>query len=136
MRRAHNLLMATGVSVAIVAFGAAALALDGQEEAPAVEEIIVDSDGDGLSDDDELNIYFTDPLDDDSDDDGLLDGVESTIYGTNPLRRDTDGDGLDDGEELLHSLDPLDPNDCPQELCPRRSSLLKTISVIRRQGET
>ena len=36
----------------------------------------VDSDGDGLLDDEEINIHGTDPNDPDSDDDGLNDGVE------------------------------------------------------------
>ena len=35
-----------------------------------------DTDGDGLSDSDEINIYLTNPNDDDTDDDGLTDGFE------------------------------------------------------------
>jgi hypothetical protein len=38
--------------------------------------MISDSDGDGLSDGDEVNIYLTNPLDIDSDDDGFRDNVE------------------------------------------------------------
>jgi hypothetical protein len=67
-----------------------------------------DSDGDGLSDGDEVNIYGTDPLDADTDGDGLSDGDEVNIYGTDPLDADTDGDGLSDGDEIsIYGTDPL-----------------------------
>ena len=42
----------------------------------------LDSDQDGLIDDDEINSYFTDPFDSDSDDDGLGDGDEVVTYNT------------------------------------------------------
>ena len=68
-----------------------------------------DSDGDGLLDDDEVNIYLTDPLNPDTDGDGLLDGEEVLVFLTDPLNPDTDGDGLLDGEEGAdHGTDPLD----------------------------
>ena len=60
-----------------------------------------DTDGDGLSDPDELNIYLTDPLVADTDGDGLSDGEEVLDYLTNPLVVDTDGDGLSDSDEVL-----------------------------------
>ena len=66
----------------------------------------VDTDGDGLSDAEEL-ARGTDPLDPDTDDDGLLDGDE-VARGTDPLDRDTDDDGLSDGEEVAAGTDPLD----------------------------
>lgn len=56
-----------------------------------------DDDGDGLSDEDENNIYGTEPLDPDSDDDGLNDYEEIKIYSTSPISPDTDSDGLWDG---------------------------------------
>ena len=58
----------------------------------------VDSDEDGLTDDEEAELG-TDPNDADSDDDGLADGNEVTL-GTDPTSSDTDGDGFLDGEEL------------------------------------
>lgn len=70
----------------------------------------IDSDGDGLSDEDELLIYGTDPFDDDTDGDGLTDGAEVLIHGTNPLVIDTDGDGLTDLQEVLLGTDPLNPD--------------------------
>ncbi len=68
-----------------------------------------DSDDDGLNDGDEVNIHGTDPLNSDSDDDGLSDGDEISI-GTDPLASDTDGDGLMDGREVSTGTDPLDPD--------------------------
>lgn len=71
-----------------------------------------DTDGDGLSDGDEVFKYNTDPLNPDSDFDGLSDGAEVLIYGTNPLNPDTDGGGVSDGHEVLEDgTNPLDPND-------------------------
>ena len=69
-----------------------------------------DSDGDGLSDGDEvLGGSGTDPLDADSDDDGLSDGDEVNVHGTDPLDADSDDDGLSDGDEVnVHGTDPLD----------------------------
>lgn len=47
-----------------------------------------DSDGDGLTDSQEVNIYHTNPLQRDTDDDGLGDGIEVNEYGTNPTDPD------------------------------------------------
>jgi len=59
-----------------------------------------DSDGDGLSDGDEVRVHYTHPLNPDSDSDALSDGDEVNIYGSEPLVPDTDGDGCADGEEV------------------------------------
>ncbi len=72
-----------------------------------------DSDGDGLSDFDEIYIYGTDPLNPDTDGDGLTDYEEIYVYGTDPLNPDTDGDGFSDGQEIEMGTDPLDPRDPP-----------------------
>ena len=69
-----------------------------------------DFDGDGLSDDDERDIYHTDPFNPDSDGDGLPDGEEIQI-GTMPDNSDTDGDGLPDGWEVTFNLPPLSKSD-------------------------
>lgn len=57
----------------------------------------VDSDYDGLSDDDEAKIG-TDPHDADSDDDGVGDGWEEEDD-TDPRQKDSDNDNTDDGKE-------------------------------------
>ena len=57
-----------------------------------------DTDGDGLSDEDEWYLG-TDPENPDTDGDGLSDG-EEIHYGLDPLNPDTDGDGLLDGDDL------------------------------------
>ncbi len=66
-----------------------------------------DSDGDGLTDKQELEIG-TDPNNPDTDDDGLSDGEEVLRRNTDPLNPDSDGDLLTDGAEVLeHNTDPL-----------------------------
>jgi hypothetical protein len=69
-----------------------------------------DTDGDGVADGDEINIYGTDPLNSDSDGDGLSDGTELFDSRTDPLVWDTDGDGVSDGDEVLNGgTNPNDP---------------------------
>jgi hypothetical protein len=66
-----------------------------------------DTDGEGLSDGDEVNIHGTDPTDTDTDGDGLDDAYEVNTSLSNPLAPDTDGDGLSDGDEVLtYGTDP------------------------------
>lgn len=72
---------------------------------------VEDSDGDGLSDDEEAALG-TNPFNPDTDGDGIADGDE-TSGGTDPLLFDTDGDGFGDGYELLCGTDPDDPDDQP-----------------------
>lgn len=66
-----------------------------------------DSDGDGLTDDDEQKTYFTNPRIADSDGDGLSDGDEVRVYRTNPNKADTDQGGINDGDEAKRGTDPL-----------------------------
>ena len=61
-----------------------------------------DSDGDGLTDEDEINIYGTNPSRADTDGDGLTDSQEIRIYNTNAVNPDTDGDCLLDSFEILN----------------------------------
>lgn len=66
-----------------------------------------DSDGDGLTDNQEIEIG-TDPNNPDTDADRLSDGEEVLRRNTDPLNPDTDGDRLSDGDEVLdHNTDPL-----------------------------
>jgi len=66
-----------------------------------------DFDNDGLSDLAEYNSGASDPTKTDSDGDGLSDG-EEVAAGTQPLVADTDGDGIADGAEGTAGTDPLD----------------------------
>lgn len=59
-----------------------------------------DTDGDGLSDSEEVKTAQTDPLDTDTDGDSLTDGAEVNQHLTNPNSVDTDGDTLSDSHEL------------------------------------
>ncbi|MCO5216945.1 MAG: hypothetical protein M9950_12465 [Thermomicrobiales bacterium] len=114
------------------------------EEAPVldVDDAPLDSDGDGLTDDQETTMYGTDPVDPDTDGDGVSDGQEvsdgtnpldpneylepnrldtdmdglydddeTDVYHTDPFLWDTDGDGVDDGQEVFDGTNPLDPAD-------------------------
>jgi hypothetical protein len=76
---------------------------------------LVDTDGDGIGDGTEVNLWGTLPVTRDSDLDGLSEGYETTPHSltvsvadvssiltgitTNPALWDTDGDGLSDGQE-------------------------------------
>jgi len=77
----------------------------------AVTEVLnipvkVDTDRDGLGDEQETETFGTFPDNPDSDSDGLTDGREIKL-GTNPLNGDTDNDGLLDGAEVANQTDPL-----------------------------
>lgn len=84
-----------------------------------------DTDGDGVSDAEEIAIYMTDPSLFDTDGDGLSDGEELTYWGINwsqngdadslinLLDPDSDNDGVSDGAELDAGSDPADANSGP-----------------------
>ncbi len=59
----------------------------------------IDSDSDGLTDEEEVKAG-TAPMDADTDDDGVPDGYEVHNHNTSPLEIDTDEDGIQDGTEL------------------------------------
>ena len=73
----------------------------------------IDSDGDGLTDEEEIALG-TDPSNPDTDGDGLLDGTEVDIAAgsgcPDPLDSDSDDDGLSDGEEVALGTNPCDPD--------------------------
>ena len=73
-----------------------------------------DSDGDGLSDGEEVYTWQTDPFHPDTDRDGLPDGLEIE-HSLDPLNPDTDGDGMPDGWEVTYQLAPSDPADAWQD---------------------
>jgi hypothetical protein len=83
---------------------------DAQEVELGTDPFHDDSDGDVLSDGDEVLIYGTDPLNRDTDNDTLDDGEEVLVYFTNPLLADTDSDGENDAIEIQYGYDPLVPD--------------------------
>ena len=131
---------------------------DDEEEAIGTDPNNPDTDGDGIEDGQEVNIDFTDPLDDcdsiggtpldesDCDNDGLT-NAEETLLETDPFNADSDGDGLTDGEEVLEiddpsteaipngpsdPLDPCDPfltDDCNPD--PIDLEITKSVDVSR-----
>ncbi len=70
-----------------------------------------DTDGDGLTDKEEIE-KGTDPLKKDTDGDGLSD-KEEIEKGIDPLKKDTDGDGFSDKEEVDKGTNPKDPESKP-----------------------
>lgn len=70
-----------------------------------------DTDGDGLSDAEEVKDYKTSPLKADSEGDGLNDFEEVRTHRTDPLKVDTDGDSLTDAEEVAAGLNPNSAED-------------------------
>ena len=77
---------------------------DTEGEEPAISPP-VDSDRDGLTDEEELALG-TSPRSADTDADGLSDRDEVEQWGTNPLNPDTDGDGFLDGGEVDNGYNP------------------------------
>jgi len=65
-----------------------------------------DMDNDGLNNTDETS-QGTDPTIPDSDGDGLSDGDEVFIYGSNPTSTDSDDDGVSDGDEVANGTNPI-----------------------------
>ena len=66
--------------------------------------------GDGLTNENETDVYGTDPNDIDTDDDDLTDYEEVMVTNTDPLDSDSDNDTLIDGQEVsLYGTNPLYP---------------------------
>jgi gliding motility-associated-like protein len=140
----------TGPLTQAIAEDTNSLTITGVETITAVfvlDDPTIDSDGDGLTDQEEINIG-TDPTNPDTDGDGIPDGqevangsnpldpcspnlnagpcdqdgdgltnAEEIVLGTNPTNPDTDGDGIPDGEEVANGTNPLNPCD-PDEDFP------------------
>jgi hypothetical protein len=85
-----------------------------EEQTLGTEPNKADSDGDGLSDGDEVKVYKTDPTRvGDADGDLLTDGAEILIYKTDHKKVDSDGDGASDYYEVHALTDPNDPKSKP-----------------------
>ncbi len=81
-----------------------------------------DMDADGLLDGEELRLG-TNPLEQDTDKDGLSDQEEYATYTTDPLLSDTDEDGFKDGEEIKANTNPRDKNSAPGIAAPATETL-------------
>ncbi len=79
------------------------------------DPLVADTDGDGLTDGDEVNVYGSDPTVADTDGDGLADGSEVNTHGTDPADADSDDDGYGDGDEVDNGVSPLDDQDVPPD---------------------
>ncbi|MBD3192267.1 MAG: hypothetical protein GF308_16630 [Candidatus Heimdallarchaeota archaeon] len=84
---------------------------DGQELILGTCQVKVDTDGDNLSDYDEVYAYQTNATLQDTDYDGLTDYEELFVTHTDPLLADMDGDLMCDFWEIEYGLDPADPAD-------------------------
>jgi len=91
---------------------------------------LIDTDGDGITDDDETDIYGTHPNNADTDGDGINDGDELAYWGDNwnvdydgdglinLSDPDADGDSVTDAEEISQGFDPADLDSKPQVPSP------------------
>jgi hypothetical protein len=78
------------------------------EELELTDNTNPDTDGDGLKDGDEVKFFRTNPRLVDTDGDSLSDGDEIRLWRSNPLSADSDSDGLSDGDEVFtHRTDPI-----------------------------
>lgn len=64
------------------------------------------SDAQGLKSNDTCKVTVLPVAALDSDNDGITDEDETNLYGTNPYSPDTDGDGITDGQEIYNGTDP------------------------------
>jgi hypothetical protein len=70
---------------------------------------VADSDGDGVTDADEIAVG-SDPGRYDTDRDGIGDGEEILVLNSSPVKTDTDGDGSSDWAELVAGTNPANPS--------------------------
>lgn len=82
-----------------------------QEYLFETDPTLIDSDADGLSDGDEVNVHQTNPSLADTDGDGLSDGDEVNIHSSSPTLADSDNDRMNDGWEIQNGLNPLNSDD-------------------------
>lgn len=88
--------------------------------------IVLDADGDGLLDGEEIAIG-TNPDDPDTDDDLLTDGQE-VEFGTDPLDPDSDDDGLLDGEDVEFLQNAI--NALPDSAFKGRGNRIAMLAIL------
>lgn len=75
-------------------------------DASDVDEELLDRDRDGVDHEEEAD-YGTSDRKDDSDGDGLSDYEEINFWFSDPISRDSDGDGYNDSQEILNGYSPI-----------------------------
>lgn len=107
----NDMFMTFGAGFTYYVFGNADYDNDGvtnsREREIGTDENNPDTDGDGLTDGQEVFTYYTNPLKPDTDADNLNDYEEVFKYTTNPTLPDSDTDGLKDGEEIVRKTNPV-----------------------------
>ena len=93
-----------------------------------------DIDEDGLTNLEEVT-YGTDNCTVDTDGDSLTDYEEIKEYKTNPLSRDTDGDGADDNDEINNGTDPNSANASISEYDYLENDEINVEVVYEAQGK-
>lgn len=114
VQKTQAALDAAGVTATALAGTAIAQGDDDSDGLSNLQEISLgtdpnnpDTDGDGLNDGNEVNIFGTLPKNRDTDGDTLLDGQEANELNTSPTNADSDGDALNDGVEVTLGSNPL-----------------------------
>ena len=113
-------------SVAMIKAQTLTLVLDGDSDEDGLPDSLEarykgdpnnpDTDGDGISDGEEVYEYRTRVNLADTDKDGLSDYEEINTHSTNPLKADSDGDRLSDYAELEAGTNPNDKSEYPAYL--------------------
>ncbi|OGE79301.1 MAG: hypothetical protein A2751_04900 [Candidatus Doudnabacteria bacterium RIFCSPHIGHO2_01_FULL_46_14] len=85
-----------------------------------------DTDSDGLTDDQEKTAN-TDPQKQDSDGDGLADGDELNVYSSDPMLFDSDSDKYDDGAEVAGGYSPTANSAAKADVAERQKWLKKSV---------
>ncbi len=107
-----------------------------EEQSAGTNPTMTDTDGDTLTDGQEINTFGTNPLLADTDGEGLSDADELSGTGgfvTDPKLADTDGDGFNDALELSEGTDPTNTSDFPNTLLPLRLNEILTRNVTNIQ---
>lgn len=103
---------ATGNHTIVLQVGATEIGDDLVVSESTIDLVVIEKDGDltgdGLKNAEEVE-HGTDFTTPDTDGDGLTDWQEVKNYGTDPLRADTTGDGISDGTLARWGLDPTEP---------------------------
>jgi len=102
------------------------LVLNGTEIAGGTDPTLADTDGDGLSDGDEVHTYTTDPLDADTDDGGVIDGTEVLLNGTDPLDPSDDVPIIKIGERII--LEGVNFETAKTTLLPSARTILDQVA--------